>query len=272
MGKLQKYDDCLLTEAVIQYEKVHEGKIKISELAKWASVNVEGLEGVQSYHFARPMQVKDKYSHKISTIEKKCTKRINETNAIRNISLSAKRNALLNSSKPDEFFNYPVPAQRKMISDARETFHEVRKENVQIRQLLEIEKRKNESLSVRCIESEKTVSELKKEIYDIKLKINHSMKKNDAKSAEKMLLEIGIGRNKVDLEKYMNSLSMELYKCQSEYDAIMNFLKLECDLNKEIEGTDCIEENFIGRLWEDKFEDIPETKTLMGGRENKNSK
>ena len=47
MARTQKFPEDLLLEAVVKYAEVEKGKIKATELAAWAALNIKGLAQVQ---------------------------------------------------------------------------------------------------------------------------------------------------------------------------------------------------------------------------------
>lgn len=120
MGKIQKYDDELLTDAVIRYSEQFPRKIiKFTELASWASEFVPGLESVRDYHFSRPVIVENSKTKKREKKEKLCTKRIHEINAARESKVVLKKNPLLSASDVEGFLALPSLEQRKLILEAR---------------------------------------------------------------------------------------------------------------------------------------------------------
>lgn len=91
MARTQKFPEDLLLEAVVKYAEVEKGKIKATELAAWAALNIKGLEGVRDYHFMRPVRNKDSKTGKQTAGKKNCTLRMEEINRARSLTESVKR-------------------------------------------------------------------------------------------------------------------------------------------------------------------------------------
>ena len=60
MAQKEKYTEEQLMDAVVKYSETVSGKIKITELAKWAADNVSGLEGIQAHNFRGKRKVINK--------------------------------------------------------------------------------------------------------------------------------------------------------------------------------------------------------------------
>ena len=84
MARTQKFPEDLLLEAVVKYAETEKGKIKATELAAWAALNIKGLEGVRDYHFMRPVLDKNpKTGKKTGTRKKAKAAEIEEDNDVR---------------------------------------------------------------------------------------------------------------------------------------------------------------------------------------------
>ena len=129
MGKKLKYSDDQLLSAIVKYADVTRNKIKATELAEWARLNVPGLEDVRDYHFTRPVRIKDEKTGKVSEKKRLCTIRLEEINDARSITSRIKTNTLLRSSNPYEFLELPQTAQRKLILETRAAFSELENNN-----------------------------------------------------------------------------------------------------------------------------------------------
>ena len=128
MAQVQKYSDELLVSAVRQYAKVTGGKIKATELAKWANENIEGLEGVQAYHFLRTVQEKDRQGKK-KDVPRPSAVLIKELNETRKTALAVETNPLINSASLDDFFALPKNMQRSLAMITRNQFDKLREHN-----------------------------------------------------------------------------------------------------------------------------------------------
>lgn len=129
MAKTQKFPEELMVEAVIRYAEIHKGKIKLTELAEWASENMEGLEDVRSYMFMRPIMEKDKKTGTVTKRNRPCTDKINEINDARGIRKQLRSNPLLSNSNIDQFLELTRHEQRKLVMKAREDVRELIKNN-----------------------------------------------------------------------------------------------------------------------------------------------
>ena len=99
MARTQKYTEELLLEAVVKYAEAESGKIKATELAAWAAVNISGLEGVRDYHFMRPVRERNLQTGVVTVRHKLCTVRMEEINRARSLTSQISRNTLLARSR-----------------------------------------------------------------------------------------------------------------------------------------------------------------------------
>lgn len=244
MAKTQKYADDLLTEAVVKYADVYLGRIKATELAEWASKNISGLDGVRDYHFLRPVKEKDSKTGKPVEHPKMCTVRIEEINASRRTTTEMRRNVLLNSIKVDSFLDLPVNEQRQAILDTRAQVSKLRSENMKLH-------RENESLSTKYRALSKqteylaaSIEELNREQEKLRVVVHRAMAVYDDGERRKVLESIGICDRSLDLDTFVDSLSIGLSEAFSinsairsyrimnmnrEKEALMDGLEFECD-------------------------------------------
>ncbi|MBR3165357.1 MAG: hypothetical protein IKF16_04215, partial [Lachnospiraceae bacterium] len=121
MARTQKYTEELLLEAVVKYAEAESGKIKATELAAWATVNISGLEGVRDYHFMRPVRERNLQTGVVMVRHKLCTVRMEEINKARSLTSQISRNTLLKASAIEDFMKQPGFVQRRQIAETRET-------------------------------------------------------------------------------------------------------------------------------------------------------
>lgn len=228
MAKTQKYADDLLTEAVVKYADVYFGYIKATELAEWASKNITGLEGVRDYHFLRPVKEKNLKTQKIVERPKLCTVRIEEINAGRRTATEMSRNVLLNSANIDSFLDLPVSEQRQAILDTRAQVGKVRSENLRLHRENESLKTKYDVLSDQAEKQEARIEELHRKIEKLRVVVNRVMAVYDDGERRKVLASIGICDGHLDLDTYVDSLSIEL----SEVFAISTAIKQHRVMNR----------------------------------------
>lgn len=244
MAKTQKYADDLLTEAVVRYADVYLGRIKATELAMWASKNIAGLEGVRDYHFLRPVKEKDIATGKPVEHPKVCTVRIEEINASRRTTTEMSRNVLLNSINVDRFLDLPVNEQRQAILDTRAQVSKLRSENMKLHRENESLSTKYKALSQQAENLEARIEELNRKQEKIRVVVNRAIAVYDDGERRRILESIGICDGNLDLDAYVDSLSIELSEAFSinaaikkhrvmngsqKKEALMEGIEFECD-------------------------------------------
>ena len=202
MGKHQKYSEEKLLDGVVKYSEIEAGKIMPVKLERWCSENVEGLEGVRDYHFIRPIREKNKETGKLIERKKICAIKIGEINSKRSMQACIKDNVLLRSSDIDDFFSLALPAQRKLIVEARKYVDELLSRNIFLSRENKALKEENKLLNdenARYAKLEKDVNTL----LNLHLKFKKEM---DEATYVKMLSEMGIRDGIIDLDMNQNSL------------------------------------------------------------------
>ena len=210
MARTQKFPEDLLLEAVVKYAEAEKGKIKATELAAWAALNIRGLEGVRDYHFMRPIREMDSRTGKQTLIKKSCTLRMEEINRARSLTESVKRNVLLKASTIEAFMDQPDYIKRRQIADTRETVDRILAKNARLT-------RDNVSLHVtnRQLKAEVTaLSEKVEALHRTQTILSRKglflMKVTDEASRKAILAEMGIEDLGIDLDTYTQSLSLEI--------------------------------------------------------------
>ena len=210
MARTQKFPEDLLLEAVVKYAETEKGKIKATELAAWAALNIKGLEGVRDYHFMRPVLDKNPKTGKKTAGKKACTTRMEEINRARSLSESVKRNALLKASTIEAFMDQPDYVQRRQIAETRETVDRILAKNASLT-------RENDSLNTtnRQLKAEVTALSEKVEALHrtqtiLSRKVLFLMKTTDEASRKAILTEMGVTDQEIDLDAYTQSLSLEI--------------------------------------------------------------
>lgn len=210
MARTQKFPEDLLLEAVVKYAEAEKGKIKATELAAWAALNIRGLEGVRDYHFMRPIREMDSRTGKQTLIKKSCTLRMEEINRARSLTESVKRNVLLKASTIEAFMDQPDYIKRRQIADTRETVDRILAKNASLTS-------ENDSLHVtnRQLKAEITTLSEKVESLNrtqtlLSRKVLFLMKTTDEASRKAVLTKMGIADQEIDLDAYTQSLSLEI--------------------------------------------------------------
>ena len=210
MAKVQTYTDDLLLSAVIKYAERFSGKIVFADLAKWASANIPGLEGVQYYHFTRSVKIKDPKTGKTIEKKKQCTERIEELNKARNVSYHVKKNILLQSAKIDDFLSLPAQTQRKIILDTREQVDVLIRKNLYLTRSNKQLSAENNKLKEVNLENSEKWKELSARQQLLIKQVNSLITLHSETSMKEALEKIGITEDGYDLKSYTDSLSLSI--------------------------------------------------------------
>ena len=204
MAKTQKYSEELLITAVASYAEVTRGKIKASDLARWASANIPGLEGVRGYHFTR--QGKGAAQGK-----RPSTLRLDEINAQRDTPTALKLNRLLASSDVDEFFSLDRASQRELIFETRKEVERLRKTSRNLTTENETIKKENGRLTARIKEHDadpkgEELTALRQKLGCLEKAIHLLCANYGEERCQKSLEEMGILKGGISLQTYVRSL------------------------------------------------------------------
>ena len=210
MARTQKFPEDLLLEAVVKYAEAEKGKIKATELAAWAALNIKGLEGVRDYHFMRPVLDKNPKTGKKTAGKKACTTRMEEINRARSLSESVKRNALLKASTIEAFMDQPDYVQRRQIAETRETVDRILAKNARLTRENDSLNTTNRQLKAEVTALSEKVEALRRMQALLSRKVLFLMKVTDEASRKAILAEMGIEDQGIDLDTYTQSLSLEI--------------------------------------------------------------
>lgn len=210
MGKTQTYTDDQLLDAVIRYAEEFSGKIYASDLARWASSNISGLEGVRYYHFVRPVKTIDPKTGKKTEKKKLCTQRIDELNKARSVVYSVKQNVLLRSSRVDAFLELPVQTQRKMIIDTREQVDTLIKKNLYLTRSNKQLSAENQALLAENQSCKDKLNALTEKQKRLSMQVSALLNTYGEDSIRIALDKIGVTDQGFDLKKYTDSLTLDL--------------------------------------------------------------
>lgn len=228
MAKTQTYSEDLLLDAVIKYADKFNGKIQLADLAKWAGINIPGLEGVRYYHFSRPQKITDPKTGKKIEKKKVCTERIEEINKARSAVYSIKKNILLQSAQIDEFFRLPIQSQRKMVIDTREQMDLLLQKNIYLERMNKKLNNENKNLQEKNSACERRQNELMEKQKLVSEQVDALIKRHGEKTIKEALGNIGITKDGYSLKTYVDSLAQDIGDVFSVNKAI----------HKEIEKTD----------------------------------
>lgn len=210
MAKTPKFPDEKLLEAVVRYADLHRGKIEATKLARWASENVDGLQGVEDRHFTRPEVKKDPKTGKTVKSIKLCTAKINELNAARSIASAVSSNVLLKSANVDKFLSLPPQEQRRLILETRNQVDKLIAENIALRAENKAVSAKTQAVSTKMESFENKLKDLRAEQRKLIVLVARAMDVFDEKERKRMLASIGICDGMFDLDTYADSLTQRV--------------------------------------------------------------
>lgn len=238
MAKTPKFSEDMLLEAVVKYAEQHRGKIEATKLAKWASKNVEGLEGVEDRHFMRPAKKKDPKTGQVISYVKLCTQRINELNSARNTVTAMNSNPLLKSASIDKFFSLPIHEQRKAILDTRAQVDKLIEENANLRSENKAVSSVSQTIAAKVDDLSQKLEGLRKEHDKLLVLVSRAMDKVDEEERKRMLKTIGVCDELFDLDAYANSLTLGINEVFSINDVIrkQRLKTKSADINDLMEG------------------------------------
>lgn len=204
MGRTTKYPDSKLLDAVIQYSDICLTVIKCADLARWAGNNIEGLEGVQGYHFVRT--VTNPVTGKKE--KKECTKRLEEINATRNIRAQERKNCIISTTSIDSFYALSERAQRREIQEVRDIVTNYRRQIGLLQHQHDIDKNVIETITQKLEEYSKTIQATKNDLKALTTAFHALKKRCDLKTLEEISNEMGISNGDFDISTFMNSTTL----------------------------------------------------------------
>ena len=246
MAKTQKYTEDLLLDAVIRFSEIEKKKIKATELANWCRSNIEGLEDVRDYHFTRSIREKDKKTGKVIERPKLCTLKIEEINKSRNLIVSINTNLLLRASNINTFLEQPDVTKKKMIIETRETVDKLLSQNGRLTRENESLKAENISMKTDILKITDKIAQLQNSQNKLVKQITYLMKVTDENARRKVLSQMGIEDNSVDLDKYNNSLHKELSEIIDINKILRQHISEVGETCTEEDNTDYVDEIMSG--------------------------
>lgn len=234
MAKAQTYTDEELLSAVVRYADEHEGRIKYSELAKWARENMLGMESVRDYMFYRPLREKNRKTGKITEVKKQCTKRVEQINESRSTVHAVRANALLHSASVNTFFDLPRSSQAELIVKTRELVDKMAATDKYLKNQNQALKVENEYLKAEGAKTAEKLKDLEVRVKMLQQSCDKILESNDESLRRQVLAEIGVKDGSFDLRMYMKSLKIELDEAFSINKAIMQQHKDTAISNDEL--------------------------------------
>lgn len=205
MGQIQKYTDDQLLEAVIRFADITTGKIKATELERWARKNMPFLEEVTRDMFIRPRIERDKGGNKIK-IPNPCKEKIDSVNKSRSAERKAETNPLLKSADIDAFFSLSITDQRRAVLDARKQMEELIKRNLYLEQENRCLSEDKKRLKLRNDELQSKIADIEAEQATLRRTVAGVSGLVDSIGRKAALEEIGICDGGLDLVKNAESL------------------------------------------------------------------
>ena len=229
MARTQKYTEELLLEAVVKYAEAESGKIKATELAAWAAVNISGLEGVSDYHFMRPVRERNLQTGVVMVRHKLCTVRMEEINRARSLTSQISRNTLLKASAIEDFMKQPGFVQRRQIAETRETVGRLAAKNESLSRANEALRAENKSFRKGMEQLTEDIRRLQDTQGRLTKQVMYLMKAADEKSRKEALTDMGLSDRSVDLDVYTRSLEQEIVSVMDLRKVLGKFLLEEAN-------------------------------------------
>lgn len=240
MGRKKKFTEDDLLEAVVLYSDVEKGKIKATELAKWANTHISGMEDIRDYHFMRPIkEIKNGKKILRSSLSKQ---RIDEVNNARVAANPGEGNALLYASDIGDVLTLSFESLRKLIIRTRQDYHNVIKENAALRMKNLSIKEDNSSFCAQAEQFEKRLKSLEKEFNDIQHTMNYLTNMVSDNERRNALKKIGAEEGMMKLTKYRKSLSVaegEMFDISKEikkYRTMFEKKSIEVEISSDIKA------------------------------------
>ena len=238
MARTQKYTEELLLEAVVKYAEAESGKIKATELAAWAAVNISGLEGVRDYHFMRPVRERNLQTGVVMVRHKLCTVRMEEINRARSLTSQISRNTLLKASAIEDFMKQPGFVQRRQIAETRETVGRLAAKNESLSRANEALRAENKSFRKGMEQLTEDIRRLQDTQGRLTKQVTYLMKAADEKSRKAALADMGLTDRNVDLDVYTRSLEQEIGSVMDLRKVLGKFLLEEANPTMPGAGSD----------------------------------
>lgn len=134
----------------------------------------------------------------------------------------------------DSFLDLPVNEQRQVILDTRAQVSKLRSENMKLHRENESLLTKYKELSDQAEKQEARIEELSKKQEKLRAAVNRAMAVYDDGERRKVLESIGICDGKLDLDTYVDSLSIDMSEVFSINTAIKKHRVMNGNQKKEV--------------------------------------
>lgn len=210
MAQKEKFTDDKLTDAVVRYSEFYPGKIKVTELARWAADNIPGLEGVQAHNFRGKRKVINKRTGKTEMVALEAFERIQSINRMRTGEAAVRSNELFRSSDPDVFMTLPKPEQRRQIIEARGLCEKQADENRALSRQNGVLESENISLREEIGRLQEKLEAIQERQDLIDKKISFMVDLVDREKQREILGSMGVMDGGYDLETFQQSLRLDI--------------------------------------------------------------
>lgn len=210
MAQKEHYSDDQLLDIVVRYADTEPGIIRITKMAKWASINIPGAEGIKAYHFRNMRKVLNPRTRKIEKVHTAAFERVQEINMARRTVLSIRSNILMHSSDVEAFCRIPRVEQRRQILEMRELVGRLISERTQLSANNDVLTAENERIKRENSNLLKQQDEIKKKQDRLEKKVSFVINTIDREDQLRILKMMGIEDGGIDLEVYANSLRQEI--------------------------------------------------------------
>lgn len=238
MAQKEKYTDDKLTDAVIRYSEAFPGKIKITELAKWASRNIPGLEEVQPHNFRGKRKIINKRTGKAEMVALEAFERIQVINRMRTGEAAVRSCELFRASKPDVFMTLPKPEQRRQILEMRGYCERLAGENRSLTRENIALAAENKALKESSEKLQDMLVQIQKRQELMEKKMSLMVNVMDVKRQKEVLYSMGVMDGGVDIEIYQKSLRQDIESAFSISKAMLPFKERPVLEEKEEEACD----------------------------------
>ena len=212
MGRKEAYDEDKMLTAIIKFADTYDGKIKYTDLARYADCNIKGLQGIQPRHFTR--QIKDPKTGKM--VNRPSRDKVEEINRERSF-FDRQDMTIILQNRIDEFFDLPELAQRECLAGIRREIAHLRHDNIALEQSNTAYLNEN----IRLKNEIKDLKDKVKEYEHMKAQFKALTDTYTDKECRKMLSEEGVSSSGFDADKYKAFLEKEKKEPENVLDSLI---------------------------------------------------
>lgn len=239
MAQKEKYTDDQLMDAVVRYSEACPGKIKVSELARWAAKNIPGMEGLQAHNFRTKRRTYNPRTGKPEERNLEAFDRIQELNRIREGTAHAGQNVFLHASDPDAYLRLPNGERRRQILEARKFIEQTISSDRDILRESELVQAENERLKEENAHLGGLLAKIQKEQDVLDRHLRMVIREIDEAKRSGVLRSMGVMDDGFDLVAYQAGLHQDIGDAFSVSAAIKSFTKR----HYEDDGTNAAQES-----------------------------